>query len=84
MEHPLLTFASPVIIVGDKSGVGTAVHEIAHSWMGNTVTGNNWSNMWIMEGFCVFLERKTYKYVRPQDYDIIESINGNFNLISAI
>ncbi|CAD8150233.1 unnamed protein product [Paramecium octaurelia] len=84
MEHPLLTFASPVIIVGDKSGVGTAVHEIAHSWMGNTVTGNNWSNMWIMEGFCVFLERKTYKYVRPQDYDIIEAINGNFNLISAI
>lgn len=65
MEHPLLTFASPAIIVGDKSGVGTAVHEIAHSWMGNTVTGNNWSNLWIMEGFCVFLERKTYKSVRP-------------------
>lgn len=60
MEHPLLTFASPMIIVGDKSGVGIAVHEIAHSWMGNTVTGNNWSNLWIMESLCVFLERKTY------------------------
>lgn len=58
MEHPLLTFASPTIIVGDKSGVGTAIHEIGHSWTGNTVTCNNWSNMWINEGFCTFLERK--------------------------
>lgn len=58
MENPLLTFANPTIIVGDKSGVSVAVHEIAHSWFGNTVTCNNWSNMWINEGFCVFLERK--------------------------
>ena len=58
MENPLLTFANPSIIVGDKSGVSVAIHEIAHSWFGNTVTCNNWSNMWINEGFCVFLERK--------------------------
>jgi len=61
MENPLLTFANPTIIVGDKSGVSVAVHEIAHSWFGNTVTCNNWSNMWINEGFCVFLERKGLK-----------------------
>ncbi|CAD8081833.1 unnamed protein product [Paramecium sonneborni] len=84
MEHPLLTFASPMIIVGDKSGVGIAVHEIAHSWMGNTVTGNNWSNLWIMESLCVFLERKTYQFVRPKDYDVIEAINGNIDLIADI
>ncbi|CAK74683.1 unnamed protein product (macronuclear) [Paramecium tetraurelia] len=61
MENPLLTFANPTIIVGDKSGVSVAVHEIAHSWFGNTITCNNWSNMWINEGFCVFLERKGLK-----------------------
>lgn len=38
MENPLLTFASPTIIVGDKSEVNVAVHEIAHSWTGNLVT----------------------------------------------
>jgi len=38
MENPLLTFASPTIIVGDKSEVNVAIHEIAHSWTGNTVT----------------------------------------------
>lgn len=35
MENPLLTFASPTIIVGDKSQVYVATHEIAHSWTGN-------------------------------------------------
>ncbi|CAD8075443.1 unnamed protein product [Paramecium primaurelia] len=84
MEHPLLTFASPMMIVGDKSGVGIAIHEIAHSWMGNTVTGNNWSNLWIMESLCVFLERKTYQFVRPKDYDVIEAINGNIDMIEDI
>ena len=38
MENPLLTFASPTIIIGDKSEVSVAIHEIAHSWTGNTVT----------------------------------------------
>jgi len=38
MENPLLTFASPTIIVGDKSQVYVATHEIAHSWTGNDVT----------------------------------------------
>ena len=38
MENPLLTFASPTIIVGDKSQVYVATHEICHSWTGNEVT----------------------------------------------
>jgi len=38
MENPLLTFASPTIIVGDFSQVYVATHEIAHSWTGNSVT----------------------------------------------
>ena len=54
MENPLLTFASPTIITGDKSQVDVATHEIAHSWTGNQVTCNNWSNFWLNEGFTVF------------------------------
>lgn len=38
MENPLLTFASPTIITGDKSQVYVATHEMAHSWTGNEVT----------------------------------------------
>jgi leukotriene-A4 hydrolase len=58
MENPLLTFASPSIIVGDKSGVTVANHEIAHSWTGNLVTNMNWDNFFLNEGFTRFVERK--------------------------
>lgn len=77
MEHPLLTFASPTIIVGDKSGVGTAIHEIAHSWVGNTVTCSDWANMWINEGFCTFLERKILEKYNGKDYTKMYSFLAN-------
>ncbi|CAD8210674.1 unnamed protein product [Paramecium pentaurelia] len=77
MEHPLLTFASPTIIVGDKSGVGVAIHEIAHSWVGNTVTCSDWANMWINEGFCTFLERKILEQYNGADYSKMYSFLSN-------
>lgn len=58
MENPQLNFYSPSIIVGDRSEVSVAIHEIAHSWTGNLVTCQNWTNFWLNEGFTVFLERK--------------------------
>ncbi|KAM3142007.1 hypothetical protein pb186bvf_005880 [Paramecium bursaria] len=77
MEHPLLTFASPTIIVGDKSGVGTVIHEIGHSWTGNTVTCCNWQNLWINEGFCTFLERKILTQINGVNSVKLESYLGN-------
>lgn len=59
MENPLLTFASPTIVTADKSQVGVAAHEMAHSWTGNTVTCADWANFWLNEGFTVFIERKS-------------------------
>lgn len=59
MENPLLTFASPTIVTDDKSQVGVAAHEMAHSWTGNTVTCADWANFWLNEGFTVFIERKS-------------------------
>lgn len=58
MENPLLTFANPSIMTGTGSGLAVTIHEMAHSWFGNTITCVNWANMWINEGFTVFLERK--------------------------
>ena len=57
MEHPLLTTLSPTMIVGDKSQAALAVHEIAHSWVGNLVTCSKWENYWLNEGFATFVER---------------------------
>jgi leukotriene-A4 hydrolase len=58
MENPLLTFASPTIITGEKDQVYVAIHEIVHSWSGNDVTCLNWENFWLNEGWTVFGERK--------------------------
>ncbi|CAD8093552.1 unnamed protein product [Paramecium sonneborni] len=85
MENPLLTFANPSIIVGDKSGISVAIHEIAHSWFGNTVTCNNWSNMWINEGFCVFLERKgLLQHYESIDLVYVNSLVGNDEMNALI
>ena len=32
MENPNLTFVSPSIVVGDKSGTDVVIHEMVHSW----------------------------------------------------
>lgn len=80
MENPLLTFASPSIITGDKSGTSVAIHEIAHSWTGNMVTCANWSNMWLNEGFTVFMERKAQIKQYGHDYMVMDSIVGNHSL----
>lgn len=80
MENPLLTFASPTIIVGDGSQVYVATHEIAHSWTGNEVTCKDWSNMWLNEGFTVFEERKVSERVHGTEFAKIEAQLGNVSL----
>ena len=74
MENPLLTFASPSIIVGDKSNVAVAIHEIAHSWTGNLVTNQNWKNFWINEGFTKYLERKGAEAYIGKDYVLLDEV----------
>jgi leukotriene-A4 hydrolase len=80
MENPLLTFASPTIIVGDKSQVDVATHEIAHSWTGNLVTNQNWENFWLNEGFTVFTERHVGRIQRGEEFYKISSYLGNSSL----
>src|SRR5690606_13916701 len=50
MEDPRLTFATPTVIVGDKSLVSLVAHELAHSWSGNLVTFSTSRDAWLNEG----------------------------------
>jgi leukotriene-A4 hydrolase len=68
MENPRLTFASPTVIVGDKSMVSLVAHELAHSWSGNLVTNATWGDFWLNEGFTTYLERRIIEalYGKPR------------------
>merc|ERR1719361_2397730 len=84
MENPLLTFASPTIIVGDKSQVYVATHEMAHSWTGNEITCQDWENFWLNEGFTVFIERKVSGEIYGEDFAKVEALLGNVDLNNAM
>ena len=68
MENPRLTFATPTILAGDKSLVSVIAHEIAHSWAGNMVTNATWNDIWLNEGFSVYVERRLVEeiYGKPR------------------
>jgi leukotriene-A4 hydrolase len=80
MENPLLTFASPTIIVGDKSQVYVATHEMAHSWTGNEITCQNWENFWLNEGFTVFVERHVSGEIHGEDFARVAAQLGNTSM----
>jgi leukotriene A-4 hydrolase/aminopeptidase len=65
MENPMMTFATPTLLAGDRSLVAVIAHELAHSWSGNLVTNATWRDFWLNEGFTVYLEGR-----------IIESLYG--------
>ncbi|PJK13965.1 aminopeptidase [Lysobacteraceae bacterium NML07-0707] len=58
MENPRLTFATPTVIVGDKSLVSLIAHELAHSWSGNLVTFATDRDGWLNEGFTSYVQSR--------------------------
>ncbi len=58
MENPRVTFATPTVIVGDKSLVSLVAHELAHSWSGNLVTFSSAKDAWLNEGFTTYVQSR--------------------------
>ena len=67
MENPRLTFATPTVIVGDKSLTSLVAHELAHSWSGNLVTNSSAKDGWLNEGFTSYVENRIVEDVYGKD-----------------
>jgi len=80
MENPMLTFATPTLIAGDRSLVATMAHELAHSWSGNLVTNATWADFWINEGYTVYLERRIMEKIYGSEVAEMDKLLGQRDL----
>lgn len=55
MENFCLLFIILMVIVGDKSLVLLIVYELVYSWFGNMVINVIWCDLWLNEGFIIYL-----------------------------
>lgn len=74
MENPRLTFATPTVVVGDRSLVALVAHELSHSWSGNLVTNVTWNDFWLNEGFTNYLDHRVMEALHGKDYDDMLSV----------
>ncbi len=84
MENPMLTFATPTIIAGDRSLTALIAHELAHSWSGNLVTNATWNDFWLNEGFTVYFEHRISEKLYGADYSAMTGLLGHQDLVASI
>ncbi len=84
MENPMLTFATPTILAGDRSLVSLMAHELAHSWSGNLVTNATWGDFWLNEGFTTYFERRIVEALYGSDLAEMQWLLGQRTLAHTI
>lgn len=53
------------------------MHDIAKNWFGNKVSAGNWRNIWLNEGFSLYLERQSYAKTFGDDYKAFDEVLGD-------
>ncbi|MDH3285470.1 MAG: M1 family aminopeptidase/hydrolase, partial [Acidobacteriota bacterium] len=83
MENPRLAFLTPTILAGDRSLNALVAHELAHSWSGNLVTNATWNDLWLNEGFTVYVERRVMEELYGRPYADMLRLLGRQDLDQA-
>ena len=76
MENPTLTYVSSSFLAEDKSMVDIITHEVTHSWSGNLVSMDNWSDFWLNEGFTMFIQRKIMEQLNDPELVKLDAMGG--------
>ena len=76
MENPRLSFITPTVVAGDRSLTAVIAHELAHSWSGNLVTNATWRDLWLNEGFTVYLQGQIMRAVYGDAREAMEEVLG--------
>jgi leukotriene-A4 hydrolase len=84
MENPRVTFVTPTILAGDRSLVALIAHELAHSWSGNLVSNATWRDLWLNEGFTVYIERRIVEAVYGAEQAEIQAVLGRQDLARTL
>jgi aminopeptidase N len=84
MENPMLTFATPTILAGDRSLTSLVAHELAHSWSGNLVTNATWNDFWLNEGFTVYFELRIMEALYGPERMAMLEVLGRRELLDEI
>ncbi len=84
MENPMLTFATPTILAGDRSLVALVAHELAHSWSGNLVTNQTWNDFWLNEGFTVYFEMRIMEAVYGREYSEMLAMISHEDMLKEV
>jgi len=69
MENQTATAVGAFALTGEGQWESLVVHEIAHSWFGNSLTPALWRDIWLNEGFARYCEALWVEHTRgDEDY----------------
>ncbi len=75
MENPRLTFLSNNHIQGDRTNTFVISHELAHAWTGNLVTNATWDDIWLNEGWAMYVESRITELIEGEDVNDLFNMN---------
>lgn len=84
MENPRLSFVTPTIIAGDESLISLVTHELVHSWSGNLVNNAAWRDLWLNEGFTVYLEYRIMADIYGEERHDMEAVIRHMGLLDDL
>jgi len=82
MENQTITGIGSNFIGGSQYFTDIYVHELAHSWWGNSVGPETWKDIWLNEGFATYSEALYFERLHGEDAlrsTMMTKFDENFN-----